>query len=602
MNILNSQDKRELAKEMLLQGIKGQDIISELRISTATLAKIKKEIIEEQENQPLSDEELEEYEKVNNAFFERVRSKPNMKGLSKQDDYEGEGFDMVEEEIDVNYIEIVEPQIDSELKNNIENLKNYYEEKDIFGNQLVSNIRKEIDIPRDKLIDILRDIDKENDSFKELNQFITGKERYKTTSTHYIFYKTLKDKYGVKEKKEFEIKKEVIDKIFKDFSKHWNDLSWEDVRKKYNMTPAAFELIKSATWLYKGSNVISDGTLKTLSDDKLTDLITESVNSRLSDKYTNKFREVWSNRKEQEYKKALNYMGQTEFLFERIQETITSWKSREFKPVKLSNYKVKEGVVAFGDVHMWLKTLKKDGFKLQTNSDIISKRLREISGYVASKEWTKATLVFNWDLFEWMQYNMMHPMQWMEADLFWIDQLNALTDTTEQMALDIINSWKKIKILVKRGNHDRADTNHNDKVWIFAAIFAQLLKKWLKPYIEKWYLEIEYSWEDVTTMLIGKLNYIIYHWDILSPKTNLSTITTRYWFPMNSWIFNVVIVSHWHSNMLDECLNALRYRLSAIVTSNEYAEWLGANSLPWFAVFEESQLGFPEYTQKRFSL
>jgi len=127
---------------------------------------------------------------------------------------------------------------------------------------------------------------------EEMNEDIAWVQRYEIKDNDYILtHKWLN--------KVFKISIDLVDNIFKDYSYHWNNLSWEEILRKYKIKPEVFSLIKSKLRLYKASDVISPHTAETLPEEELDIKIHEAIDENIS-----KTKEKMLNTYEKQFKKV----------------------------------------------------------------------------------------------------------------------------------------------------------------------------------------------------------------------------------------------------------------------------------------------------------
>jgi len=132
-------------------------------------------------------------------------------------------------------------------------------------------------LSRNNIRDILNgfydDIKKVKNWLKELNDNIKEKNGYEVTDDHYIFYLKKENEYWNKILKLYPISIKVVDNIFKDYSKYWNNMTREQILQKYNIKLHLLNALKSRLRLYKNSHVLSPITLWRLNEKEREEII-----------------------------------------------------------------------------------------------------------------------------------------------------------------------------------------------------------------------------------------------------------------------------------------------------------------------------------------
>lgn len=285
---------------------------------------------------------------------------------------------------------------------------------------------------------------KKNSWLKDLDTSVESKKTYDVKNWYYIFYKHEKDEYWDIEQVPYPVAVEMVDNIFKDYSKHWTDLSWEQIIQKYNLKAETRNLIKWRLRLYKDSNVVSPYTLENLSEEDMDGYLEGKINETIQDKYKSIFVKKDKSIKKREFIKYSNFFHSQHELLDLVRDVINNYEPKAIWKIDIPKIKNIDTVdIAFSDIHLWKKWTKE-----------IVERIQIMTDYIISRQEKNINLYFLWDLAESLVEGGMHPWQVEEMEwLYWFDLMMYIVQVFEDMLLKLYKKWKKVKFIGMPGNH-----------------------------------------------------------------------------------------------------------------------------------------------------
>lgn len=452
--------------------------------------------------------------------------------------------------------------------------------------ELILEIRSEIKLAKQKLNLIWDDIDElqskqeEKDDWwlKQLANSDTPHQKYDISERHYIFYK---------DDKPYKVLISTVREIFSSYSKRWKDMSGEEIRQKFRLPAGIFELIKSATWLYKSSHIDDPVTLSRLEENWLEDYIEWRVEKTLEDKYINVYERAAKNKKDRDIAKLAKSKRWYTIFLEEFDEAIKSYKPINFEWIKIPEQKnklVKD--VFITDAHLW---------KLWT--DKIVERFKKMTDDLVNTEESTINITFGWDAGEcFLPYWEMHVWQrlWME-EFKTPDLIMFIVNVFEEMLVTLYKAGKTVTFNWMLWNHDRfTDKKEFDPFrtpWV-------IIYKFLQRILQETSIKINILSEKANTIRSGKIKYIFLHGDWLSE----AEIKRRALAGIEDWYY-LIIVS-WdkhHYKQVELSDRVLWIQSQALAWAGKYDESLALSSLPWCLEFVENRDWLIDIITKRYS-
>ena len=386
--------------------------------------------------------------------------------------------------------------------------------------------------------------------------------KYRVTDDYYIF---------AKDNKEYPVLISTVRAIFECYSKFWKDMTGEDVRQMFKLTPVVRELIKNNVWLYKSSHIDDPVTLSRLKEWELEEHIDGKVNRVIEDKYIDKYQKAIKGKKEADLKKYALSNKWYDLFLEKLETVMKIYEPRDFGKFKIPeipNNKTKD--VFITDAHFW-----------KNGTDGIFVRFKKLTRDLVESEEKNINITFGWDLWEcFIPYWEMHPGQriWME-DMDTEDLVMMIVDVFEQMLLTIYKAWKKITFNGMWGNHDRFTEKKEFDPYRTPSM---IIYRFLQKIVEDTSIKINILRDKANTIKSWKIKYVFIHWDWLSEvelkRRVINEIEDGFYLVIVSWD------KHYYKQT-EIASNVLRIQSPAMAWPGKYDTDLGMTSLPWHIEF-----------------
>ncbi len=395
---------------------------------------------------------------------------------------------------------------------------------------------------------------------QELNEKTTEEKLYDVVDGHYHF---------VKEDLLYKIPVEEIDGMFYDFSKHWANLTGEQMLAKYQLKPEVWHMIKNRLRLYKDSNVISPHTAETTPEGELEEIITEA-SARHIDTIKDKMVKTHEKLYAEESKRAIKTLSNLEYFLENVERFIKEYKPKNihFTPQNIS-IGIPPLTIAMSDFHFgkaWTKA--------------IVERMSYIRNYVLSQPNTEVQIVSLGDLAEAFVEGGMHPWQEAMMELKGFDLMLFISNIFEQFLSDLYTSGKRVSFVWIGGNHDRLGKTHSDdmqRTW--ALVVYELIKRGLS----KSEIEVKILREKIESFDFWPNRFIIAHGDDGFSNRKPEDILWKNW---DNTRHNVILFGDKHNCKISETKNATMIGLPALAGKGEYDARLDLHSESGFIVVE----------------
>ena len=468
-------------------------------------------------------------------------------------------------------------KVEKSMRKTRDKLKNLY-------NLTFHNVRDIINWEFDRQ---KRKIQKQKEELEKLNNEIPEeKKKYEVSDEHYIFYITKEDEYWNKKTKPYPISIETVDNIFKDFSKHWNNLTSQQILNKYKIKPELWHALKNRLRLYKDSNVLSPITLQRLNSEEAEKKIEETIDEAIQDKYKESFIKAHERKKKAMYNKMSRLLSSQEAFMEGLREYLKDYKPKkiDFTPEKINNND--EIMVLFSDLHIW---------KMET--DKVFQRLKRMWKDLIKRPERKVNLICLGDLFETIVQDGMHPNQKNTMDYRDSYEIVMLVvDTLEQLILKLLQQGKEISFTGLAGNHDRMtankDLDQNKLAWLLT---YEIIHRGLKEMDVKFNILRE-KWNKLDIM---DWNIILHHGDDRATSKNTSQILWELWDKNKHNL--IIFGDKHHLEAKDVADNATKIIVPAMAGANTYDKNLLLSSYAGYVMIEKDEDGTPIQLIRRFN-
>lgn len=421
---------------------------------------------------------------------------------------------------------------------------------------------------------------------QELDNSMTEKKLYEISEWYYIFYKTQTDIDWSRKAIPYPIKVEDVDNIFKDFSKHWGNLTGEQIIQKYSLKPETRNLLKSRLRLYKDSNIVSPYTLENV--DNVEEYLEWKINETIQDKYKNIFVKKDREIKKREFTRYSNFYHSQQDFLDNVSKVLKSYKPKaigKFIMPKLENNNTID--VAFSDIHIGK----------QWTQEII-KRLQTMTDYIISRNEKNINLICLWDLAESLVEGGMHS--WQVDSMEWpfgFDLMMYIVEIFENMLISLYKAGKVVRFIGIAWNHDRlAKDHHQDQARTGALIIYELIKRGVSGLN----ISVEYYREKTTTLYLENFNLIMNHWDESFDKKAQSNAEMILWNNVDkNWKYNLIAYWDKHNIKMNEWKWYTAIGLPALAGKWTYDTRLDLHSETWFIVMEKNSKGTVDLLIKR---
>lgn len=477
----------------------------------------------------------------------------------------------------------ITPKIVKEVKKQYEKLKSMKKVKNKVNKELwIVLSRNDI---RDILNGLYDDIKKVKNWLKELNDDIKKKIGYEVTDDYYIFYLKKEDEYWNKILKPYPITIEVVDNIFRDYSKYWNNLSSEQILQKYEIKPELWYALKNRLRLYKDSHVLSPITLWRLNEEEREETIKSVMNKSIEDKYKNSFTKYHERIKNRKYNEMSRILSSYEFFLENIQKYIENYKPKkiDFEIEQIDNND--EITILFSDLHIG---------KMDTKA--VLERIRLMWMDIIKRPEKKVNLLCLWDLFETIVQDGMHPNQKNTMDMHDNYEIVMLVvETLENLIIKLIQQWKEVSFNWTVWNHDRLTQDKwQDQSKLAWLLTYELIKRW----VSNIKAQVNIFRERWNTLEIDDFHLIFHHGDDNATSKNPSDILWEKWIKGKHNI--IVFWDKHHKFEKDIHSDAMKLIVPSLAGANEYDMNKLLSSYPWYIILEKDHDGTPKTITRRF--
>ncbi len=439
---------------------------------------------------------------------------------------------------------------------------------------------------RDILNALKSDTSVVSSNLQALNDDIKEDLHYEVTDDHYIFYAKRPNSRGDEEKLKYPIEIKVVDAIFKDYSKHGNNLSGEEILQKYEIKPELFNIIKSRLRLFKSSHVVSPATLDRSSDEELQAILDGTIDEHIKDRYKARFTQTFEKLKHSDYVKKSKILAWHEYFLENLQSYLTNYEPRE---VNIIAEKVKnndEITVLFSDLHIG-----------KMNTENVLNRINRMTIDLINRPERIINLICLWDLFETLTKWGMHNGQVETMDgPFGFDLLLKWVHVLEDMLMSLYKAGKQIKFFWLGWNHDRF-TEKNDQG--FAGIGAYAAYEMISRWLQNLNVEINMLREEWNVLDMQWFHWILHHGDNGATSKKPSQIL---WEKGLQWVPNIIAMwDKHHKEEIDPNSDATFMIVPGLAGRNEYDSKLLLASYPGYVIVAKDYFdGTPSTTTRRF--
>lgn len=402
-------------------------------------------------------------------------------------------------------------------------------------------------------------------------------KKYDESERHYIFYRDWEP---------YPVLISTVRNIRSDYSKKWADMNSDEIRLKYKLPAWIFELIRSATWLYKTSHVDDPITLSRLKSDWLEQYIDESIDKNIEDRYMAIYDRAAKGKIKNDLSKFAKSNKWYDIFLEKFETAIKKHipiKWNNIKVPTIRNHKVRD--IFITDSHFGKK-----------GTDWIIKRFKTLTNDLLSTDEKYINITFGGDLWECLlPYWEMHPWQrlWME-DITTDELIMLIIDVFENMLIDLYKAWKVVTFNGMKWNHDRM-TEH--KEFDPHRTPALIVYKFLEKLLKNTSIKINILNNKANILRSGKIKYVFIHWDWLSDRE----LQRRALSETEDWVYLVIVSWDKHHYKMTEISDkVLRIQCPALAWQWKYDESLALSSLPWSVEFFENNSNTIDFTVKRY--
>lgn len=422
-----------------------------------------------------------------------------------------------------------------------------------------------------------KDLEREDGWLKNLVQSVSEKPYDYIAETWHIILKM--------DDMQYPILVSTIDAMIESYSKHWENLSWQQIQYKFSLTPRVWNFIKNAFNIYKDSIPFSIITLLDIPEDQLQSVAKEKADQLLESKMSKIYIDTVNRLKEKKFKDfAKASMWYTVFL-EQLDEKLSKIKPINInnKIVNINNNDTKD--IFITDAHIWKKW-----------TDEIINRFNKLTTDLANCKEKNINITFGWDL--WEQFIPIwekHPWVrlWME-DITVEDLVMLIVDIFTWMLLSLFSVWKKVTFNWMGWNHDHfTDKKDYDPFRTPAMIIYRIMQRLLSNTD----VVVNIFREKSNTIKSWCIKYVFLHWDWLSPaelnRRALSEKEDNYYLIICSW--------DKHHFAIKEISDSVLWVSSpALAGKWKYDSSLALSSLPWALEFVKNNDWLVDIVVKRY--
>lgn len=411
-----------------------------------------------------------------------------------------------------------------------------------------------------------KQLEKEDGWLQEIADSDNEPQRYDVSDRHYIFYKW---------DKPYRVLISTVRAIYESYSKHWQNLSWEEIRQKFRLPAGIFELIKSATWLYKSSHVDDPVTLSRLDWEWLEDYIEWKVERVLEDKYITTYERAVKNKQKKDLDRMAKSNRWYDLFLEKFLEAIKSYKPINFEWIKIPEIKNNDTRdIIITDSHFWKKW-----------TDGIVVRFKKLTRDLIECSEKKINITFLGDLWECFIPHL-GEMHWGQRlgmeDINTEDLIMLITDIFDNMLSSLYKAGKVITFNWLWGNHWRFTEK---KDFDPQRTPEMLIYRFLQKVLENTTVKINILRDRANVIKSNNIKYVFIHWDWLSE----AEIKRRAINEVEQWYYLVFCTGDKHHyKQIELAWNVLRIQSPAMAGQWKYDKDLALSSLPWHIEFKKN--------------
>lgn len=441
-----------------------------------------------------------------------------------------------------------------------------------------------------KLIEYVRG----REGIEELNAALKSNDDWFSVDWEdYVFVMSKTDvETGAVEPKTIRLPIKLIDNILSDFSAHGANLTQKQLLRKYQLDPHVWNVIKWRFGMYKLSNVYTDYSVQSASDP--VKMIEERVDETLDEKYrrANDIEAIYNKRFDKKAEKGLAMMYFVDTLVDHINQKL------EIKPLKVERKTITGEVNEDGTYPVYISSDYHFG---EFDDELLEKRLDEMFNQMVADKSDVIRWFSMWDYAETLVEEWMHAGQTLRMKTFGIDLINLIVNVFAIRIKQVLDSGKTLVVEWQGWNHDRTwKTNDQDRQRTYALIIGEMIKLYLKNYIEDGCLIFNNEKTPINRMVIEEVKtvFIGNHWDWAWAKKNTFELISLYGNGQD--YYNIIIEGDKHHFSVKQDTNCLRIITSSVKSGWEYATtWIYKWAEPRHSI--NSKQGLPGYTKVTFN-
>ena len=371
--------------------------------------------------------------------------------------------------------------------------------------------------------------------------------------------------------------------IWEDYSKHWTNLTWQQIIVKYELNPKVWQLIKNRLQLYKDSDIIPDWLLEKINkeqwEEAVEELIEEVSHKAVFNKYNNILVWKYNRIKESEYKRAITQLYNIENFLEMLRWFIDNYEPEKFidynKISNTHNKNVERHInntlyTTITDIHIGKEWTNKiiERLKIFTQ-DIINRPEKNIKLFIL---WDLVESVIIW----WKHPNVAEHMDWP----YWFDLIMKSVWVLEDVITNIYKSGKNIEVHWIFWNHDSYDKIDNLD-WTAWLTIYELIKRW----ISNLWITLNYYKDIWKTINTEDFCFILNHWTWPHTKKKAQDILWEYWDNKKE---NIILQGDKHHLEINNVSkNWTRVLVASMAGAWQYDTKLWLTSMTWYTVIKK---------------
>lgn len=432
--------------------------------------------------------------------------------------------------------------------------------------KIVDSVRKEfrVDVTYDAVRNLIRRVEEMRRKISEANDSVESKKDYEVIDGKYI----LKTKHGV-----FKLTVDEVDEIFKDYASKGNNLTEEEMLKKWRLKPEVWVAIKNKLRLYKASNTVSPHSAENLPDDALEEKIQDAIGSHI-DKIKDRLVVTHQKQFKKEALKAFKVLGTIDEFLSHMRSFLDGYKPLDISfPVPETPHGPQDQFTVFlADAHFG---------KLKTNE--IVWRFDSILNECKARTERKVNVCFMGDLAETLSPILMHDSQIGEMESMKVfETMMFIVNVVEKFLIALRATGKTVEFHGIAGNHDRITRNHDQDVERTGAlVIYELIKRGLS----KVDVEVNYYVEKINSFKAGNLNFVLHHGDDGFSNRKPEDIL---WKHGEVGSYNVVVHGDKHTVSMRETKNGMMIGCPALAGQGAYDKRLDLASEPGIIIVTEN--------------